>query len=348
MLQRHSSSPRRGGFTLVELLVVIAIIGVLVGLLLPAVQAAREAARRAQCQNHLKQIGLGFQNHVGTQGFFPTGGWGGGWDGDPDRGYNRFQMGGWAFNVLSYVEANQVRDMGKGQAATPKRTALRDRDAIPLAIFNCPSRRPAIAYPNSLNNTPRNGLSSRMHGRTDYAANAGTMQLVENLCGGGPNTIPEVENGTYKMPTADCYSGISNCASEIEISEVSDGTSNTYAVGERSLDPLEYDLGGLHSNDWSMYVGIQDDHYRTAYYNPTTKNGYVPVPDTPKVQLHEQYGSAHPAVCNFVLCDGSVQSVSYDVDPIVHWAMAHRADDGAQPTNALGSPGCVKYPLVRN
>src|SRR5689334_7824014 len=86
----------RAGFTLVELLVVIAIIGVLVSLLLPAVQSAREAARRAQCQNHLKQIGLAVLNFEDVNKSLPH-----------SRYDDRYT---WAVEILPYVEQKSLFD----------------------------------------------------------------------------------------------------------------------------------------------------------------------------------------------------------------------------------------------
>ena len=105
----------RSAFTLVELLVVIAVLEILAALLLPAIQSAREAARRSRCQNNLRHIGVAVQAHVTAHKYFPTNGWGFLWVGDPDRGFGAQQPGGWVYNILPFVEQEDLRRLGRRQ-----------------------------------------------------------------------------------------------------------------------------------------------------------------------------------------------------------------------------------------
>jgi prepilin-type N-terminal cleavage/methylation domain-containing protein len=105
---------KAAGFTLVELLVVVAIVAVLIGLLLPAIQKIREAAHRVQCRNNLKQIGLAALNHESVYGRLPGGGWTGRWLGEPDRGTGRPQPGGWIYQLLRFIEQDNLAAWGAG------------------------------------------------------------------------------------------------------------------------------------------------------------------------------------------------------------------------------------------
>ena len=172
------------GFTLVELLVVITIIGILMGLLLPAVNSAREAARNTTCLNNVRQLGLAAINHEQAQKFLPTGGWGYKWVGDPDAGFGMGQPGGWVYNILPYMDQQNLHDMGRGLAI--KSTSAATMISTPLAVLYCPTRRPTGGFPQGATYVNVNGKPTTV-AKSDYAANGGETATLPNP---PPNTKP--------------------------------------------------------------------------------------------------------------------------------------------------------------
>ena len=268
--------PPPSAFTLVELLVVITIIGILIALLLPAVQAAREAARKLQCANQLKQMGMACLNHEAAQGFLPTGGWGNYWSGDPDRGFDWRQPGGWLYNILPFMERDNIHDLGKNGDSTHgdydstkagsysgSSAALRYSSGIglaeqtPINDYYCPSRRQARIY--YAGNCVYVNLSNAgrpqpvMTGQSDYAANGGWLTFETGYGGGSGWPIASVNPGSIQ--NADTYgqtyfagqksgyknsSGVMIYGSMVRLRNIKDGASNTYLAGEKYMNPDGY------------------------------------------------------------------------------------------------------------
>jgi prepilin-type N-terminal cleavage/methylation domain-containing protein len=314
----------RRGFTLVELLVVIAIIGILVALLLPAVQAAREAARRAQCTNQVKQIALAFHLHHDTHGFLPSGGWGYFWAGDPDRGYGKRQPGSWAYNCLVFLEEGALHDLGKGITdPAKKKQELTQLLRAPVATFYCPSRRPAVATPNAYPTQSvlaYNTNNTDVLARSDYAANLGPQVDERPLQWLSGPTPARAEQGIgFVDDLKDRAHGVVYQLSEVKFAQITDGTSQTYMVGEKYLMPEHYETGMSIADDQSAWIADDLDLHR--------RTDIAPAQDQPGLPLLFSFGSVHPGAFQMALCDASVRAIAYDIESMVHWRYGNR-DDG--------------------
>jgi len=305
----------RRGFTLIELLVVIAIIGILIALLLPAVQAAREAARITHCQNHLKQMGLAAHSHDEAHGSFPTGGWGWRWAGDPDRGAGKRQPGGWAYVLLPYLELQDLHDLGAGESSSRKRNLMSKATSTPIGLYYCPSRRPKIAYPYVHGSPYYNITRPSVIARTDYGGSSGDRT---GFVTAGPSTLSQGDSQNWG-DGPQVLNGVIFIRSEVRQAEIGDGLSHTYLIGERYLNPDDYMHGRACDDDQGWNMGYDFD------INVWAAN--KPLQDTPGVGgCRTEFGSAHSAGFNVVLCDGSVHMISYSIALEIHRRLGNRHD----------------------
>jgi len=312
---RHAGrlSGQRSAFTLIELLVVIGIIGALVALLLPAVLIARESARRLECQNHLKQQSLAVLQHVSQTGDFPSNGWGFAWVGEPDRDSGARQPGGWVYSTLPYLEQSQIHQIGRGLSGSARLDALSEAMRQEVPVFICPTRRGAGLLPADPDNVPRNARWSPLVAKTDYAICEGDY-ITDTQA--GPASLKDGDFGTYSWAKTQSATGVSFQRSSIGPSEVRDGLSNTYLVGEKYVSRRGYRTFDDSGFDQAMCGGVDLDLNRWTI-DPPLRDG--------KGQASRRFGGPH-AVCNMSFCDGRVVGVSFTIAPDVHRCLGNRRD----------------------
>jgi len=324
------------GFTLIELLVVIAIIAILIGLLLPAVQKVREAASRMKCQNNLKQMGLAVHNHHDSLGFLPPALVNSGrWTvtaAAPSLTYYPSDGQWYVYNhsgfifLLPYLEQDNLFKMydfktpgslsdPTGAPQSPNAGLLTSThpnafvQSQKLKVFLCPTDKdPEVIISGT--------------GASDYYQRPNTCR-GNYLFSAGAHT-------DYDSPTAwqtASNSGAFGHNTKIKLTEITDGTSNTIAIGE-SVQRKDGARGT--STSFGPYWG-SGTHTATIGYTPAgdprfnINAPFDPLCITgPNCVYAWAFSSFHTNGANFVFMDGSVRFISENIPYATFYALNTR------------------------
>ena len=337
--RRPSRELAREGFTLIELLIVMAIIAVLISITIPAVMKAREASNRTSCANNLRQLALGFMSHQTQYGYFPTAGVndnaaptfsattnGSNTVVNPYTGTR--QDAGWGYQILPFIDADPIWNgnatvaNGKGPSGSGVTVSAENAMATPLKVFFCPSRRqPTTTQYNAAGSTlnssfPMEPAYSSIQGKpvtvamTDYAAcngsNPTSSALPPPLPGNG--IVLSQATGRYTVGPAD----------------IRDGTAYTMMLGEKAASPMKFPTV-LWEDDMGYFSGYGSTSTTAGQnFNAVrfTSSGLLPLRDFELTgQTGGCFGSAHPGTWQAAMADGSVQQLSYTIDPHVYQAL---------------------------
>jgi prepilin-type N-terminal cleavage/methylation domain-containing protein/prepilin-type processing-associated H-X9-DG protein len=263
----------RHAFTLIELLVVIAIIAVLMALLLPAVQQVRESARRMSCLNNLKQISLALHNYESQHRSFPIGCMECVPPSFPPPPTFKARQIAWNVYILPQLEQNSVFDLFDFNASF-RAVANQAAAGVQLSVFLCPSAWQGARAGPSSGDVNGNGVFDPGDGLawTDYG---GLFGVSHNT----PSILPQHE-------------GMMIYDRAIRMRDVTDGLSNTLAVGECA------GRGNAQQSHWANGQNLFDQRFD----NPIN------------VTRDNELFSDHTGGVNVAFADGSARFLSESID----------------------------------
>jgi prepilin-type processing-associated H-X9-DG protein len=291
---------KRSAFTLVEALLVIAIVAVLSTLLFSAIQQAREAANRAACANNLRQIGLACHSYHDNNDVFPPG-YTAAANADPTSTRPGW---GWAAHLLPYLDQSALSQSIDfcWPIEAPGNAAAR---LTVVKVFLCRSD-PSV--PAAFTIVDGAGQPIVDAAPISYAATSGAAELDQ---------IPGPLEGVFYRN------------SRMRIADITDGTTTTTLIGDRSWNWSMATWAGavqgsvLHGGPRNPHRNSPDAAYPAPSFCLAQNKRFNDRTDLDGAL--DDFSSLHPGGINMLFADGTVRFLRDTMDPVVFTAMGTRA-----------------------